>query len=88
MQERTWRCLTVHAEQISDTVDEEDIEVAGDHEVEVPGDLSDDKAASAALDIFHSSVAVSCLDDFEFYVYDGDEMLAEDPEHESYSYGR
>jgi len=41
----------------------------------VPADFEDDKAASAALDRYHSTVAVKVLDDFTFKVYDGTREL-------------
>lgn len=49
-------------------------------------DLSKSKLASLALDVFHSHVAVSNLDDFEFTVLDGNnEPIGEDENHIAYS---
>lgn len=48
----------------------EDRDIAGVYGVEVPMNVSDEEAASIALDVFHESVAVYNLDYFEFSVFD------------------
>lgn len=63
-----------------DHLDEEDLEVAGDHTITLPSEAatwSEAKQASAVLDIFHSSVPVGVLEDFEFSVIapDGREIF-------------
>ncbi len=66
--------------------DEEDREIPGRYAVEVPEELEDDKAASVALDAFHESIAVECLDDFEFTVTNAEGLpLEEDGNHQGYS---
>lgn len=68
-----YRILTIVANLLaSKPSSSEDEAVAGEYSVEVNSDLPDDKAASVALDIFHSNIAVDVLDDFEFVVKDGE----------------
>ena len=83
----TTRMLTIDAVLIADECScEEDLEVEGRYQVEVPADLPDTKAASVALDHFHAEIAVNCLDDFAFRVIDEEgKALEEDEDHESYS---
>lgn len=83
----TMRKLTVEARQIPIVLSEaEDQTVAGRYVVEVSAALSDDKAASVALDAFHSTVPIDVLEEFEVQVFDEqDNGLDEDLEHEVYS---
>lgn len=52
------------------SLDEEDQEVPGIYLVGVQTSLSDDIAASVALDTFHGRVAIGALDDFTISTYD------------------
>lgn len=63
--------LAVAAIQIAedDDLDEMDDQVAGVYSVLVRRRIPDADKATAALDAFHSSVGVSSLDDFVFYVF-------------------
>lgn len=65
----------------------EDSDVPGTYTATVFAGLSPEDMASAALDAFHSSIAVSVLDDFGFYAFDPDTgaALVESDGHESYS---
>jgi len=63
-----------------------DDEVPGNYLVMVDADLSERDQVSAALDVFHSSVAIECLDDFSISVIDESGAIRdENEEHESYS---
>lgn len=66
---------------IARLTDEEDREVPGTYAVEVPEQADDTLACSIALDVFHSTVAVGVLDEFEFTVIDpatGKELVEDD----------
>jgi len=65
--------------------EEIDDEVPGNYLIMVDADLSEQDQVSAALDIFHSSMAIDCLDDFSISVIDenGNDR-EENEEHESY----
>lgn len=56
--------------QESEQVAEEDVSVAGLYSVMVPNRLEFGDQASAALDGFHATVAVSVLEDFSFWVFE------------------
>lgn len=60
---------------------------AGLYSIFVNDTIPDDHLANAALDIFHSDVAISSLDDYDFIVTDinGDE-LEQSEDVESYEY--
>lgn len=63
----------------------EDDEIPGVYRVDVKADCS--SPATAALDAFHENIAVGCLDDFTFAVFDlnsGEEVI-EDPDTDAYS---
>ena len=81
-----WRALTVKAVAIGKP-EPEDEEVEGEHAVEIHPSGKDGIDAGRALDEFHTSVAVGCLDPFEFFVIDenGNEIV-EDDDYKSYSY--
>lgn len=82
------RLLTLIAKPLlpSEDLDQEDCEVSGIYTVEVDRSISDDaKAASVALDAFHSRIAVNNLDDFKFWVEENGKVIEEDPNHEDYS---
>lgn len=68
-------------------MDTEDAGLDGVYEIEVDSDLNRPDMASAALDGFHSSVAVSCLDDFVFLVFDLEtgEVVDEPDDREGYA---
>lgn len=83
-----WREVRVHVRRFdADKAPSasDDAEVAGIYTVEVGCGLSDEEAASAALDAFHSSIAVRVLEDFEFEVFDGERELVEAPDAQSYA---
>ncbi len=63
----------------------DDDNVHGVYAVEVNEDLNSKNAASVALDIFHSNIAVDTLDDFEFTVKYRGRTLSENPDHKTYS---
>lgn len=81
------RILHVIAKPLSRKLDPDDRSVKGTYGVEVSEDLSNPIAAGVALDMFHSNVAVSVLDDFEFHVVDPvmEVVLHQADEYESYS---
>jgi hypothetical protein len=63
-----------------------DLEVAGEYEVELKIEVTEAQIADVALDVFHANVTVKVLDDFSFTVlFDGQEMKP-NPEHESYAF--
>lgn len=67
----------------------EDREVPGVYSVSVPKLLNDETMARVALDGFHESEAVGCLDDFVFRVFDPEtlKVLEEASDSESYTMG-
>lgn len=69
------------------TLQEIDQHVAGVYSVEVSSDCP--SPATAALDAFHESVAIDCLDDFEIHVVDleAGRLIDEVEGAESYSMG-
>jgi hypothetical protein len=79
--------VTVHAELLSRRAsDPDDAKVPGDYPVEIFDEVPDNMLAGVALDIFHSCVAVGCLDDFEFNVTNEQGDKLEEPEnHVDYS---
>lgn len=62
-----------------------DRHISGIYAVEVDESLNAVKAASSALDTFHSKIAIGVLDDFEILVYEGTKQINEDPDHEGYT---
>lgn len=68
-------------------MERDDLGVVGIWSVEVDAGIDPAARAEAALDVFHESVAVDVLDDFEFDVVDPESarVLARDFDHESYS---
>lgn len=64
-----------------------DAKAAGTYLIDVDADLTDQQAASCALDVFHNYVGITDLEDFEFGVFDHEtgKELEEDPNHDSYS---
>jgi len=80
------RLMLVHVECVNGPDAEEDIGIEGIYEVYVDSEVTENKAASIALDVFHSSIAVEFLDDFDFYVTDEKgKYISEDDTHCSYS---
>ena len=71
---------------------DDDAEVEGLYEVDLgtAGEgLPLPKLASAALDVFHESIAIDCLDDFDIDVVGPDgSVIEEDPDHSPYSWGK
>lgn len=67
----------------------EDRGVAGVYGVEVPVNVTDEEAATIALDVFHESIAVDTLDNFDFSVFDmrTGRALDEAEDAESYEHG-
>lgn len=79
------RILNIYAIQIAKELSKpDDSEVEGIYAVEVAEHLSDGDTASAALDGFHSSIAIGMLDDFEFRVMDGNKQLEENSDNKGY----
>lgn len=66
--------------------DGEDENVAGFYMVEIDGDVPSEHIGSAALDVFHSDVAVEVLDDFEFTVFDMDGKIVEISDSDDYEF--
>lgn len=63
-----------------------DAHICGRHPVWVRDEVPEDRWANAALDIFHGSVAVDCLDLFSFEVRNQEgELLTESDEVDAYS---
>ena len=78
--------IHVHVEEKWPPTEEEDQGVAGVYAVDVPDDMPDDRAAGVALDVFHSNVAIDCLDDFEVYATNAQgEGIYEPDDYEGYS---
>lgn len=80
------KILHIEAYPETTNLSEEDQDISGVYAIEVPADLSDHKAASVALDVFHSAVAVEELDNFSFSVKsEQGDVLSEDNNHIAYS---
>ena len=82
------RTVYITANAISSRLHPDDRQVAGVYAVEVAEFLPDPDAASAALDGFHSKIAVADLEDFAFRVFADAkccEELFEAPEAEGYT---
>lgn len=83
--------LTVHVAAIpmvaENDIDGDDRNVAGTYEVSLKCGVLRKQIANAALDSFHSNVAVSVLDDFRFVVFSPitGEVFVQDDETEDYS---
>lgn len=78
--------VEVHASTTTKDLHELDLEVAGVYRIAVPGDLDASTSAGIALDVFHDSIPVRCLDDFSFKVVnDKGEALHEADNYEAYS---
>jgi hypothetical protein len=84
---KTMRTLHIIASQLTEDINPQDEEVAGIYYCQVPEDLDDESACSAALDGFHDTIPVKMLDDFEFSVFDPQtkEFLSEADDAESYA---
>lgn len=61
--------------------DEDDDNVAGVYLMEIDHNIPANKIADAALDAFHCTIPVACLDDFSFVVTRCNAVLAQDPDH-------
>jgi hypothetical protein len=68
-----------------DKLSEEDQEIAGEHTVSLCDELFEWQIADAALDVFHSAVAIGELDNFEFEVWHKGKQLETNDDHESYA---
>jgi len=80
------KTVTVKVRQVSSVLDsDEDEGVAGRYKVIVYDGVPANHVAGVALDVFHSHVAVDCLDDFEFTVLDGKKELVESEDYVAYS---
>jgi len=78
--------VEVHAQAITHDVHEMDKHVSGVYHIALPLTLGN-ASAGAALDVFHSSVSVKSLDDFQFTVFDcSGQELTEQDDYESYSH--
>lgn len=67
-------------------LDSDDTCVAGTYDVYLDTKTPNNRLQAAALDAFHTSVAVACLDHFTFTVQDTDgNEITDDVESESYS---
>lgn len=80
------RKAIVRAKAVTNKLHSCDIDVAGDYEVSLNEEVVDEQIADVALDVFHDSVPIKVLDDFEFTVLFNGEVKEPAPEHESYSY--
>lgn len=80
--------MQVSVRRVAPLYSEEDAEVQGAYRIDFTvetSSLSKEKIAAKALDIFHSQVAITMLDDFLIAVYDRKRQIEADPDHESYS---
>lgn len=80
--------MQVSVRRVAPLSSEEDAEVQGAYRIDFTvetSSLSKQKIAAMALDIFHSQVAITVLDDFLIAVYDRKRQIEADPDHESYS---
>lgn len=78
--------VEVHAQAITHDVHEMDKYVSGVYHIALPLTLGN-VSAGAALDVFHSSVSVKSLEDFQFTVFDcSGQELTEPDDYESYSH--
>lgn len=81
--------LQITVRRIAPLTDEEDAEVPGLYKVLFNQDVSSltrEKQASMALDIFHSTIAIGTLDDFDIMVVDNNgQAVGQDDSHEDYS---
>jgi len=85
-EDRADRVVTVHAVKVARRLsDPEDSGVAGVYHIEIHKGVPKRIWAGVALDVFHTHVAVAMLDDFEFTVKDGQKVLIEPDDYESYS---
>lgn len=69
------------------TPNESDKDVEGKYFARVDDDVPQELIPSAALDTFHSTQSVDCLDDFEFLVFDpitGVQIFEDTGEHPDY----
>jgi hypothetical protein len=82
------REVTVVVKQITPDheLDEEDIGVEGEYTVTIDSDAPISDYADIALDVFASSVAIACLDDFCITTTLGGFALWGNDEHDSYSF--
>lgn len=82
------RVLFIHVNRLCDVSEHsepDDRQVDGIYAVEVDDAIDIKKAASSALDIFHTRIAIGMLDDFEITVHDGLHKVDEYPDHTGYS---
>jgi len=77
--------VTVHTKLVARRPTEDDAHVAGKYKVLVNDNVPKGHVAGVALDVFHSHVAVACLDDFEFTVKAGKKVLVESDDYKAYS---
>lgn len=84
MDSKVVRVIATLCTQVPSSV--EDAGVAGEYILEIDDDINPKQLANAALDVFHSTVPVKMLDDFDFMVLDvnGNELELDD-ECEDYS---
>jgi len=67
--------------------EDEDVEIPGTYDLEVPDGFPEEHRVSAVLDTFHCRVPVASLDDFDIEVRDADgNVLAEPAAGESYRF--
>lgn len=82
--------MKINVDAISLITDHDDLDIEGTYEVKFDVDtvgLSDNKIASMMLDLFHSVVAISTLEEFEVSVVTDDGLpIDEDPNHAEYSF--
>ncbi len=86
--ESATRTLQIYVKQINEVLqDEEDQEVAGVYECEVPGGPLGIQVGQA-LDSFHTHIGIGCLDDFQITVRDPEThaILEQDDNYEDYSF--
>lgn len=76
----------VYVRAVGTPSEDDDANVAGFYMVDVADDVPAEHIGSAALDIFHSDVAVDVLDDFVFTVHQMDGKLVEISDSEGYEF--
>lgn len=83
--------INVTSLQARADLDHEDVDVAGVYRVDLDFYAAEHqtlaKRVSMALDVFHSSVAITMLDDFRITVINPQDraVVDQDPEHDDYS---
>jgi hypothetical protein len=79
--------VLIKVSQITDSsnIQEDDRDVAGEYNITVDDSVDESFLADCALDVFHSRVAVSALEDFNFEVWFQGNEIEQTPNHSNYS---